>query len=326
MPSLGLSVGQTAKHVKSFIGARFLKRPVPLNINFEITHRCNLRCRYCDRNRPRPAELPTAKIIEIIDRFNKMGTRGISLDGGEPLTHPDFAVIADEVAARGMVLRINSNLTLLPDTPGAIAKVDKIKVSLDGDEAHHDKMRGRGSFKKALAGIALAREMGKTVELTCVLHRGNLDSIEALLQLAEQLQTSVVFQPVRASLMDAGKGSHADWEADESALQEAFRRLLSLKADTPTIANRRASLQHFLNFPNPTRVPCAAGWLSCTIDPEGKLYHCGQVSRKRAQADLTEQDPEEAFPAMNRFACKQCWCARVVELNFAWGLQLWKLA
>ncbi|HET9959851.1 MAG TPA: hypothetical protein VFQ61_35410, partial [Polyangiaceae bacterium] len=53
-------------------------------------------------------------------------------------------------------------------------------------------------------------------------------------------------------------------------------------------------------------------------DPSGNLYHCAQVNRG-VRHNVVELGVEEAFRRLEREGCSQCWCARVVEENYAWG-------
>ena len=66
-------------------------------------------------------------------------------------------------------------------------------------------------------------------------------------------------------------------------------------------------------------LPCAAGWINATLDPEGYLYHCGQVGRGDRSQNVVRLGVGAAFAGLLREGCTQCWCARVVEENYAWG-------
>ena len=62
-----------------------------------------------------------------------------------------------------------------------------------------------------------------------------------------------------------------------------------------------------------------AGWINATMDPEGNLFHCGQVDRSDKSNNVVKLGAEQAFRRLRRVGCTQCWCARVVEENYAWG-------
>lgn len=310
------------KQVSGILKARLLKMPVPINIGFEITHLCNLDCKYCDRHTRGSDELSTEEIVDILNGFYSLGTRALSLDGGEPLAHKDFPKIVEHILGLGMVLRINSNGILVPRVIDWVKHADKLKVSLDGDEPSHDSMRGNGAFRKAIHGVEKARENGIFVELTCVLHQRNLHSVPALLKLAEKLDAPVIFQPVRTSLFDDQGRNGSAWMPGYDDLRNTFAWLLQEKRNNKYIANRKSSLRHFIQFPDDVKLPCAAGWINCTVDPQGYIYHCALISRDAYKISIREHGVKDAFKTMTRFPCTQCWCARTVEENYAWGLSL----
>ncbi len=180
--------------------AKVLKRPTPLQIVFEVTHLCNLVCEYCDRHTPLPNELKLPEVVEVIRDFVELGMVGMTLDGGDPLVRRDIGDIIDELARLDVRIVINTNGVLIPAKLGSVEKAALVNVSLDGPEAYHDSMRGSGSFEKAVRGIRAARNAGVTVQLRCTVHKANIRSVPELLQLAETLDSPIMFQPALNSL------------------------------------------------------------------------------------------------------------------------------
>lgn len=309
---------------KAFVSAWLVKKPVPLDIAFELTHRCNLDCCYCDRHSPEDEELKTKEILQAISDFHSLGTRGISFDGGEALLRRDLPEIVDHTKKLGMKIRLNTNGILIPKKLKLIKAMNKVKVSLDGTAEYHDSMRGKGGFAMAMEGIKAAKSAGVKVELTCVLHRENVNGLSELIDLAEDLGCRIIFQPVRNSLFNFNRRDAGSWMPDNRDIENAFRRILRMKRKNKTIANSTASLRHFLNFPKDVDIPCAAGWINCTVDPQGNLYHCGEINRNTYTISLREHAVAKAFALLPRFGCKQCWCARTVEENYLWGVKLHK--
>src|SRR5438034_2173828 len=141
------------KTVSAAAKARILKRPTPLQIVFEVTHRCNLACEYCDRHTPLPNELELEEILQIIREFVEIGMIGMTLDGGDPLVRTDIDEIVDDLARLDVRIVINTNGILIPKKLASVKKAALVNVSLDGSEQYHDSMRGDGSFEKAVRGL-----------------------------------------------------------------------------------------------------------------------------------------------------------------------------
>ncbi len=302
----------------SLLRARALRSPAPIAVGFELTHRCNLHCSLCDRNKKLPNEMTLGAIKGALRGLCDLGMHSMSIDGGEPLVHPQFDDVVAWLHDRGIVLRLNTNGVLVGQHRAAIRRMTKIKISLDGSPAVHDSVRGSRSFERALVGARVAQDDGVAVELTCVVGTHNAEHAPELLEIASRLNLGVVFQPRRVSLLDH-RGAFPQREI--ASVRQAFLRLEALKRAGAPVLNRWSSLRHFRNWPQDTWLPCAAGWINATLDPEGNLFACAQYDRTTTRHNVVALGVREAFARLVRVGCGQCWCARVVEENYAWGLR-----
>ena len=256
------------------------------------------------------------EILEALAGLRRLGMCAVSLDGGEPLIHEDIDAVVRWLSERGVLLRINTNGVLIGRHTETIRHMSKVKISLDGPPSVHDAVRGQGSFWRAVRGAQIARELGCNVEFTCVVGPHNVDRVDDLLGIAQRLGAPVVFQPLRWSLIDGPRTLPAECG---SRVRQAFLRLEELKRAGAPVGNRWSSLKHFRRWPDDEPLPCAAGWINATLDPEGNLFACAQTDRSGVKNNVIELGAEEAFRRLCRAGCRQCWCARVVEENYAWG-------
>ncbi len=308
------------------LGARSGFRPVPISLAFELTHLCNLDCRYCDRHTPAPGEMTREQIFTALDELHALGMRHVCLDGGEALVHRHVDEITAFLLQRQVRVFMNSNGILIPKKLATVRLLSKVKVSIDGPPECHDAMRGVGSWHKAMNGALAARDVGVPVELSCVVGRHNVDRLDELVHLAERAGLSVVFQPARNSLFLGSARDGADFVPEAAEVRRAFRKLEALKlAGSTGVGNRWSSLRHFREFPKDVAPPCSAGYINATLDPEGNLFHCGQVSRADRSHNVVALGARAAFEGLVRDGCSQCWCARVVEENYAWGGQVHRM-
>jgi len=307
----------------SFAKARVFGLPAPIAVGFELTHLCNLECLYCDRHTPLPSEMTFEQILSALEGLCRIGMREISLDGGEPLTHRRVGDIVDWLVERDIVVRMNTNGILVRKKSKVVRKLAKLKISLDGSPSIHDSVRGPRAFERALDGANAARELGVPVELTCVVGRHNAHAIDEIVDVVRALGLPIIFQPARDSLfLDGREGPGSPFRLDVDSVRRAFERVAHHKREGAPVLNGWASLRHFQGFPKEQPIPCAAGWINATLDPEGNLYHCGQVSRHDKTNNVVHLGAEEAFRRLVRTGCSHCWCARVVEENYAWGGRL----
>ncbi len=190
------------------------KRPL-----ISITNGCNLTCRHCwPESGPESIRTPTApdRLKRLIDDFMRLGADGVTLAGGEPLTHPDLYDILRHCRKRPGIEHIclQTNGTLLNrdhvkqlialNFPGL-----EIKVSLDGATAGtNDLVRGEGNFRRALAGLRLLAENGLGPQ-TCVAFtemRHNFDEIPELFAL---LEGAGIGRIISGTLVAAGRAAAA---------------------------------------------------------------------------------------------------------------------
>ncbi len=167
--------------------------PPPLRLVFwELTARCNLRCRHCRAEAgdgPAEDETPTAEILRIADGIGAALDPIVVLTGGEPLMHPDFFRIARHCADRICRVAIGTNGVLIDRVCARelrAAGVRRVGVSLDGaSAATHDAFRGQpGSLDAALRGIAACRAEGLPVQINATVTRHNENELDDLLRLA----------------------------------------------------------------------------------------------------------------------------------------------
>ncbi len=309
------------KTAAAVLKARLLKRKIPLVVGWGVTHRCNRKCAYCDLWRKSGAELSTAQIFSIVDALAEMGTVRISFTGGEPLVRADMGRIIDYVHDRGLETKMNSNGMLVPSRIAELRHLDVLNLSLEGPEEIHDAIRGRGSFGEVMAAAEAARSRGIRVGLATVLNRLNLDAIDDILDITRRFKGRVIFQP--ATRWALGGENENDLAPPEEAYREAVLTLIrKKKAGDKTIGNSVPGLRHLYHWPHPKRMNCASGWISCRIEPDGRVMYCSRESWGFSPLNCTDVSVAEAFQNLRPVACNDCWCAARVELNLAFSLRL----
>lgn len=156
---------------------------------FEITDKCNLKCRHCGSNCSADGQsLSLADIEKTLGSFKscKDGPM-ICLTGGEPMLHPDFFEIAECISSNGFLWGMTTNATLINDEAAKKlrqAGMATVSVSLDGMEKSHDELRQRkGAWQLAIRGLKALQNAGFKPQVTTVLHKENYDDLEPLYDL-----------------------------------------------------------------------------------------------------------------------------------------------
>lgn len=298
---------------------RFVEKGLrsPVNLTWEVTFACNLRCRHClsASAEPAPDELTTAEALDLVEQLHADGVFQVNFGGGEPFIRPDFEEILDACHARGIMTCISTNGTLL-DTARverlARTRLVAIQVSLDGARKETcDAIRGDGVFDKAVKAIKLLAASSIPTSINTVLTTQNADEIPAMYELAQDLGVSLRVSRFRPS----GRGAD-NWEElrPNPAQLLAFSDWLANSGDVRTGDS-------FFSLTNQERQGlglnlCGAAKLTCCVGPTGNMHPCAFLQSERFKAgslrDSTFQeiwDDSEiyaSFRSLRIHSCEDC--------------------
>lgn len=163
----------------------------PLSVCWQLTRRCNLACPYCisDSGISMETGLPAEKNLSIIRKLTEIGVRRVDFSGGEPLLEKDLPILIDAAKAGGMQVVVTTNGTLIDDETAKMLSEKEafVQVSLDGGKEVNDKVRGKGSFQLATAGIRRLVRHGVPTRINTVISRINKESWQDALRVATDL-------------------------------------------------------------------------------------------------------------------------------------------
>jgi radical SAM protein with 4Fe4S-binding SPASM domain len=141
-------------------------RPLPEEVSFKLTNRCDLRCTHCYQwnaegyhhhlaPAERRADLDLALIGRVLEETRSVRSN-VFLWGGEPLVYRDWDGLVELLANDPRWTSVCTNGTLIEKRLPSLMRLGRhleVSVSLDGFEAEHDAVRGKGSFARAWHGI-----------------------------------------------------------------------------------------------------------------------------------------------------------------------------
>ena len=167
----------------------------PYTLVAELTYRCPLRCPYCSNPvdwARRRNELDTATWCRVFREAEDLGVVQLNLTGGEPLLRDDLEQLIE--AARQLDLYTNLITSGIPLTRERLEKfrtlgLDNVQISIqDVTAAASNRIAGYESFEQKLEVGRWVKELGMPLTINTVLHRENLDNVDAIVALAERMQ------------------------------------------------------------------------------------------------------------------------------------------
>ncbi|HMQ29566.1 MAG TPA: radical SAM protein [Chloroflexaceae bacterium] len=273
-----------------------LIKPLPMNLTFSVSYRCNSRCKTCNVWRKRVKDF---SLEEYEATFRRLGRSPywLTFSGGEPFLRPDLIdiVVAAYRHCRPGIINIPTNGLLTERVVAGVERLAReaprssivINLSLDGVGAQHDELRGvPGNYAKLIEtynGLRAIAAKNLTVGMHTVVSQHNVDAFPAIrehirrelrpdsfiTELAEErveLDTIGLDITPPAEKYDAIVGQLvADIDAEPAEgvaeIAQAFRRHYY------QIARRTLHEQRQV-------LPCYAGVASAHIAPNGDVWAC----------------------------------------------------
>lgn len=313
---------------------RASKGRTPLVVVLNISFRCNLRCGYCYGQyfSRKEKDFSTGELLALIESLSKLGTRSITLGGGEPLIRDDIGIIINKVKEHGIECGMNTNGTLIPGRIEELRAIDMVTVSIDGPKENNDANRGDGSYEKIMAGIDKALEAGIRIHTTTVITRYNYNAVDSIVKMAEEKGMQAEFNFLFNQSED--KDYSDKFMAENDSLRKAVKRIVELKKQGAPILFSEEVYQYIANWPDYRKriimgrdpsfdfIPCYAGRFMMFIDADGRVYPCVQLIGIFDGLDFRKVGIKKAWDNCALHSCKACYfpCfnefSAVMDLNF----------
>jgi len=169
------------------------KFTAPLFAVWNLTNRCNLRCRHCyqsSQHRALPDELTRSEKLAVIDELGAAYVPMLALAGGEPTICPDLIPVLKHAKPYKMHISVATNgVTMTQRLADQLvdAGARYVEVSLDSvDPARHDTFRGvPGMWQRAVRGAKIVAETeGLRLGIAMCVHRGNYHEVRDMIEFA----------------------------------------------------------------------------------------------------------------------------------------------
>ena len=243
------------------------RKNIPLEVQFEVTYRCNLACQHCYVVPAGTNELSFEEICTIIDELLENGTIALTFTGGEVFVRKDFLDILRYARSKGFVLDVLTNGTLIdPSVANKLKdlKVAKVEISLYGATSctHDTVTQVAGSFDATIRAVNLLTELGVPVCLKTVLMSLNAHECTEIKSLANKLNADLKVIPFVTPTKNGDKSpQRLNIDHNQFSLYaKEFPEIIKL--DCGAVQDPA------------DRLLCKAGMGFCSITPEGKINPC----------------------------------------------------
>lgn len=281
----------------------FLRRP--FCVSFEVTYRCNARCKHCHLGGPADERRATPR--KYAERCREIQPVVAQVSGGEPLLRKDL----EEIVA---ALRIPDSAPYIVVTTNGVlldreryfslrkAGVDEFSLSLDYPDERHDEFRGvPGLFARIQNLIQeLAGEEDGAITLSCVIQSDNFRALPLMVELARRWKVKLNFSTY-TSLRTRNTG-YLIARNEVPEFKRIVQKLLDLKRKHKNIYTSDYALRKMVKFFEMGAVGgCPAGEKFMVVNPDATLSPCGLVIKEYE----TQKEMIKDFRMTN--TCGECY-------------------
>ncbi len=306
-------------------------------------NRCNCRCVMCDIWKiSQVRQITAADLVPHLESIRSLGTRWVTLSGGEPLLHYDLRGFLEMLRKERIRVTLLSTGLLLAENAQLVTElVDDVIVSLDGPrEVHNSIRRVENAFEQMADGVATLRSLRKEMKVAgrSTVQRNNFRYMPQTVEAARELgldsisflavdATSTAFN--RENGWKDGQQARVLLTADEVAELSALLDCMATDyADDfrsrfiqESPAKLRRIVHHFrsaLGEVEPVAPRCNAPWVSAVVEADGTVRPCffhppiGNF-HEQSLAEILNSDAALQFRAgldiEHNPVCQKCVCS-----------------
>ena len=320
-----------------------LRRAALFQCFLYLTHRCNLRCLYCNFPFLKTLELTTSQWTDVLDQLAGLGCRRVTFLGGEPLLRPDLPDLLSYARRRGISCVVSTNGLLVPERIKALRPLQTLVISLDAAGPANDEVRGKGVYDAVKAAIGAARQAKIPLKINAVLSARTAPELDNLLRFVDDRDLGLTINVVRSGdsnlWREAGTIKAEDQEIRRLLLDIAARAKRNRRILLSPSSFRYAS--RWRNYSDDryeageldstdlllTKGPkCRAGRSYFSIAPDGTASPCVTTKAKISGGNVVKDGVEACWRALHEHRCLVCFSPCLVELNFLFSFNLRVLA
>ena len=284
------------------------------SVLFEVTYKCNEKCRHCYIVDSKRKELSTSEIKNIIDDLYLMNVLNLIFSGGEVFSRNDAFEILEYANEKGFVIDIFTNGNLIDGNDYIRLKQiypRSVHFSLYSHipDKHDSITRVKGSFDKTIKSIKACVAIGIPVNIKTPVFNETLEDVSNIIKLADLLGVSI---EIGSNITPKKDGNMEPTRMEISNPEQEYYLMEKLRQLIPS----QESDKYITQNNNDLRI-CGAGDKSISINPYGEVFPCNMLQlcignlSKQSIKDIWENSKELKWWRSNnlrkaRIGCEKC--------------------
>jgi len=171
-----------------------------IELNWEITGSCNLRCKHCivSAGDTSSKDVSTKDIINFLEKLKKHNI-SINFTGGEPFFRKDFNKILKYCIDNNIKIQIITNGLLFNKEYLTLIKENNVHLGISIEsfnKDHFEAIRGVNTFDKLMSNIDVLRSKNIPFDIYTTFNKYNTNEIKEILTYAKKYNSKVHFNDI----------------------------------------------------------------------------------------------------------------------------------
>lgn len=282
----------------------------PHTVTWELTNRCNACCIHCGSRSgaSRENELTENEALQLCEDLHELGTKDISIIGGEFFLSPFWEKLVSKLKGYGIKVNLLTNGILLNDENiQRLLTLDirAISVSIDGIGEIHDYFRGvPGIYGTAIANIRKAKDAGMSISINTAVSKHNMHQLTDMFKILSDLG---VFSWQLQGLEDYGRAKdNPSLALTVEDLYAIVKKVAELRKDSKMKIFLADNIGYFTCFEKEVRDKpfggCIAGRYNLGIQSNGDLRGClALLDECHSAGNIRQRSLKEIWTDPNSF-------------------------
>lgn len=288
----------------------------PLQVYFDVTTRCHLRCRHCynSAGESSSGEYTLEEIDELANQLSKMFVFKISIGGGEPLLRDDIFEIIQIFRDKEIDISLSTNGLLLGDS-NVVKQLNRLHLRTltisceGGNQSTYDAVRGKGIFQRMLQSMKFFSnnyEGRYAMRVTLTSH--SCKQVKKIIKLAGELGCYAI--KFKFLQMYGRALENFDLVPSKQDYLKAIEEALSMQQYTPVkitvpnhfvhkninnVVNRYIPLTSTGKYPLSLGFGCSGGKIGAYISPTGNWSPCVSLGQEYDSGNIRETSANEIW-------------------------------
>jgi len=259
----------------------------PRVIQFEITNNCPLDCPQCYKDIDNVKDMDFGLFKKMASEAKRIGVKRAMLNGGEPLSHPQFLDFVKYLNSIGILPTcFTSGAGMTAKIAAELKKTNiELCVSFNGSTEEINK-RSRDGYKKALSAVGLLNEFDVPFSINWVARDDNVLDFEDLIQFSREMNSkgiTVVCSKINGKYLEESPLHKEGYEM----IKRLIRKDENEKYINIQNCNNILAVYSY-DMPVSKLYGCPAGVMSFAVTVDGEFVPCPHLYMKEEYKSITE--------------------------------------